>query len=78
LFGLTATFPKIEILPGGEILVVASRCFRNPDGGHEMNAKVYGPDGKQNREFLLGDGINHIQTDAEGRICVGYFDEGIR
>lgn len=77
LFGLTATFPKIEILPGGETLVVASRCYRNPDGSREMNAKVYGPDGKQNREFLLGDGINHIQTDAEGRIWVGYFDEGI-
>jgi len=77
LCGLTATFPKIEILPGGETLVVASRCFRNLDGSHEMNAKVYGPDGKQNREFLLGDGINHIQTDAEGRIWVGYFDEGI-
>ena len=77
LFGLTATFPKIEILPGGETLVVASRCFRNLDSSHEMNAKVYGPDGKQNRGFLLGDGINHIQTDAEGRIWVGYFDEGI-
>ena len=77
LFGLTSTFPKIEMLPDGEILVVASRCFRNPDGSHEMNAKVYGTDGKQNREFLLGDGINHIQTDAEGRIWVGYFDEGI-
>ena len=77
LCGLTATFPKIEILPGGETLVVASRCFRNLDGSHEMNAKVYGPDGKQKREFLLGDGINHIQTDAEGRIWVGYFDQGI-
>ena len=77
LFGLTATFPKIEMLPDGEILVVASRCFRNPDGSHEMNAKIYGTDGKQNREFLLGDGVKHIQTDAEGRIWVGYSDEGI-
>ena len=78
LFGLNATFPKIEVLPGGEILVVASRCFRKSDGTHEMNAKVYGADGKQNREFLLGDGINHVQTDAEGRIWVGYFDEAMR
>jgi hypothetical protein len=77
LFGLTATFPKIEMFPDGEILVVASRCFRNPDGSHQMNAKVYGTDGKQNREFLLGDGVRHIQTDADGRIWVGYFDEGI-
>ena len=77
LFRLKATFPLIEILPDGEILVVASRCLRYSDGTHEMNAKVYGADGKQNREFLLGDGIEHIQTDAEGRIWVGYFDEGI-
>lgn len=77
LFGLTATFPKIEVLPDGEILVVASRCFRNPDGSHEMNGKIYGPDGRQKREFLLGDGINHVQTDAEGHIWVGYFDEGV-
>ena len=77
LFGLNATFPQIEMLPEGEILVVASRCFRNSDGTHEINAKVFGADGKQNREFLLGDGINHVQTDAEGRIWVGYFDEGI-
>ena len=77
LLGLTATFPQIEMLPDGEILVVASRCYRNPNGSHEMNAKVYDQDGKQNREFLLGDGINHIQTDAEGRIWVAYFDEGV-
>jgi len=77
LCGLTAIFPKIEMLPDGEILVVASRCLRNPDGSHEMNAKVYGNDGKQNREFLLGDGVEHIQTDADGRLWVSYFDEGI-
>jgi hypothetical protein len=77
MFGLTATFPQIEMLPDGEILVVASRCSRNPDGSHEMNAKVYDQDGRQAREFLLGDGINHVQTDAEGCIWVGYFDEGV-
>jgi hypothetical protein len=77
LVGLTATFPQVEVLPGDEILVVAPRCYRNPDGSHEMNGKVYNLDGRQSREFLLGDGINHVQTDAEGRIWVGYFDEGI-
>jgi hypothetical protein len=51
LLGLTATFPQIEMLPGGEILLVGSRCSRNPDGSHEMNARVYGQDGRQTREF---------------------------
>jgi hypothetical protein len=77
LSGMTATYPKIETLPGNEFLVVASRCYRNPDGSHEMNAKVYGNDGQLKRKFLLGDGIEHVQTDGEGHIWVAYFDEGV-
>jgi hypothetical protein len=77
LVGMKATFPKIEMLPNNEFLVVASRCWCNSDGSHEMNAKVYGGDGQQKREFLLGDGISHVQTDVEGHIWVGYFDEGV-
>jgi hypothetical protein len=77
LFGLTATFGKVEILPSDEILVVASRCRRKPDGSYEMNAKVYGEDGHLRREFLLGDGIHKVQTNNEGKIWVGYSDEGV-
>ena len=77
LSGLTATFAKIELLPDGEILVVASRCLRHPDGSFELNAKVYDPTGKPKREFLLGDGINHVQADAKGNVWVAYFDEGV-
>lgn len=29
------------------------------------------------REFLLGDGISHVQSDANGNIWTGYFDEGV-
>src|ERR1700683_4824879 len=36
--GMTATFPKVEILPNGKILVVASRCYRSQDGSHDINA----------------------------------------
>ena len=77
LSGLTATFAKIELLPDGEILVVASRCLRHPDGSFELNAKVYDPTGRPKREFLLGDGINHVQADAKGNVWVAYFDEGV-
>ena len=77
LSGLTATFPEIELLPGNEVLVVASRCQRFPDGTHELNARVYDPSGTLKREFLLGDGISHVQADARGNIWVGYFDEGV-
>src|SRR5215813_9061555 len=68
LAGLTATFPHIEMLPNGEILVVAPRCERFQDGGHELNAQVYDRTGTLRREFLLGDGIEHVQADARGNI----------
>jgi hypothetical protein len=74
---LTTTFPMLEILPTGEILVVGNRCWRYTDGSHEMNAKLYDPAGKPIREFSLGDGINHVQADAQGNLWVGYFDEGV-
>ena len=77
LSGLTATFAKVEVLPDGELLIVASRCFRSGDGNYELNAKIFDLDGKQKYAFLLGDGISHVQCDAKGNIWVGYFDEGV-
>jgi hypothetical protein len=77
LSGLTATYPIIEALPDNQVLVVAPRCRRFPDGSHELNAKVYDSSGGLKREFLLGDGIEHVQADVRGNIWVGYFDEGV-
>jgi len=77
ILGLSATFPQIDILPNNEVLVVAPRCQRFQDGTHELNAKVYDRTGTLKREFLLGDGIEHVQIDAPGNIWVGYFDEGV-
>jgi hypothetical protein len=77
LRGLTAAFPQIEVLPSNDILVVGSRCENFPDGTHELNATVFDSTGYPVRQFLLGDGINHVQADARGNIWVGYFDEGV-
>ena len=33
--------------------------------------------GELRRQFVLGDGIKHVQTTAAGDIWVGYFDEGV-
>ena len=74
---LSASFPAVQTLPDSEILVVDSRCQRIPSGGYELNATVYGTDAAVRRRFLLGDGIEHVQTDLKGNIWVGYFDEGI-
>lgn len=77
LSGLTETFPKIDVLAENEILVVAPRCYRSSDGSYDLNATIYDRNGEQQREFLLGDGIKHVQTDGRGNIWVGYFDEGV-
>lgn len=77
LDSVTTTFPKIQPLPDGEILLVGTRAERRPDGSHDLNASVLGPDGMRRREFLLGDGIEDVQTTADGRIWVSYFDEGV-
>lgn len=77
LSSLRATCPKVDLLPEGEVLIVASRCLRYRDGTHELNAQVFGSDGIIRRSFLLGDGIKHIQCDRNGKIWVGYSDEGV-
>lgn len=51
---VTATFPIVQTLPGGDILVVAPRCSRNQDGTHEYNARVYDRIGALAAEFCLG------------------------
>ena len=77
LFALTATFPFIQTLPGDRIIVVGSRCTRSSDGTAELNASIHRADGSVEVRFCLGDGIQHVQVDSEGRLWVGYFDEGV-
>jgi hypothetical protein len=74
---LADTFPLIQLLPDGAVLIVSARCRRYPDGTHDLNARIYDSQGQPREEFLLGDGIQHVQADRKGNIWVGYFDEGV-
>jgi len=67
----------VQLMPGGKVLIVSSRCRRFKDGTHDLNAEIYDSAGKLEREFLLGDGIEHVRVDRRGNIWVGYFDEGV-
>jgi hypothetical protein len=69
-------FPKAQTLPDGRLLAVGARSEWR-DGVGENNAFVYGPDGSVERAACLGDGIEHVQTTADGAVWVGYFDEGV-
>lgn len=69
--------PHVQPLPRGRYLVAGTRVQRFRDGSFEENGYVYGPDGRVEGSFLLGDGIADIQCDSEGKIWTSYFDEGI-
>lgn len=64
-------FPIVEQLPDGRWLIANARSDGNG------NARLFGEDGTEERRFEFGDGIEHIKTDDEGRIWVGWFDEGV-
>jgi hypothetical protein len=69
-------FPFVQPLPDGEVLLVGARCHYR-DGDPEKNAVVFSRYGKVLRRFVMGDGINSVQTTEEGMIWASYFDEGV-
>lgn len=77
LSGIDITFPFVDRLPNGNLLIVGSRAAYYPDGTYDSNALIFGSDGKLIRRVLLGDGIQSVFCDGRGRIWVAYFDEGV-
>ncbi len=68
LAGLDVPGCHVQPLPGGRILAVAAR------GG---TATIFDADGRPSRRGSVGDGIEHMLTTPEGRVWIGYFDEGV-
>jgi hypothetical protein len=64
-------------LPDDRWLLVASRCSRHSDGSADHNGAIVNGAGQLECELVLGDGIEHVQTTADGLIWAGYFDEGV-
>jgi hypothetical protein len=62
----------VQPLPNDELLLVCGRVR-----GETNNARVFNSKGVLQRNFTLGDGIQHVQTTEDGQIWVGYFDEGV-
>lgn len=76
LRGVDQSHPKIQVFPGGSILIVGSRC-KNLPSGPELNAAVYSSNGELEQRFCVGDGIADVQISEHGDIWVSYFDEGV-
>lgn len=70
-------YHNVQPLPDDEFLLVCGRAYyRGPDE-FNLNGKVFSQTGDLRREFLLGDGIQDVQTTVDGNIWVSYFDEGV-
>jgi hypothetical protein len=65
----------VQPLPQSEFLLVSARITYQRR--QDLNARVFSTDGQQKREFLLGDGIEDVQTTSDGYIWTSYFDEGV-
>lgn len=63
-------------VPEGVLLACARSHFYDANN-YEKNGRLYSFDGIFQSDLLLGDGINDLQTTADGTIWTSYFDEGI-
>lgn len=70
-FPLEFDYPAFDELPGGGWIIADARCRQGQD-----NARHLAEDGTVLGRFCLGDAIEHLQCDGEGRIWCGYWDEG--
>lgn len=62
---------------GDELLLVGSRSRYYGRDRYDLNAAVFGGDGSVRRRFLVGDGIQNVQTTDDGLIWTSFFDEGV-
>jgi len=74
---LDVTFPQVDIVADGRVLLVGARCSFRAEGDYDLNGIVIDPLSGRSTRMLLGDGIRGVQVDDLGRIWVSYFDEGI-
>lgn len=70
-------YHDVQPLPTSEILMVCTRSRYHGRDVADLNGRVFGEDGSFRREFLLGDGIQSVQTTTDGMIWTSYFDEGV-
>ncbi|MEV7774393.1 hypothetical protein [Kitasatospora sp. NPDC086791] len=75
LTGVGVSPDLLGLLPGGRVLLAGRRAEESADGW-ERNGLVLGPDGWPARELQLGDDIQALTTDRDGRIWLAFGDEG--
>jgi hypothetical protein len=77
LVRLGVSFPLVQPLPQGEVLIVGARCLHRYYGRCGHNALRFSADGEQVASACFGDGIGHLLATRSGSAWVGYRDEGV-
>lgn len=67
----------VQPLPDSELLLACCRSYRRSPDDFDKNGLIYSRQGLLVREILLGDGIQRLQSTAQGLIWTGFFDEGV-
>lgn len=62
---------------GADLLLVGARSRYYGRDQYDLNAAVFDRSGQPLRRFLVGDGIQSVQTTAGGLIWTSFFDEGV-
>ncbi|MDO3411149.1 hypothetical protein QWJ34_15390 [Saccharibacillus sp. CPCC 101409] len=75
--GESFNYHFIQPLGEDELLLVGARCSYYAHDRIDDNAAVFGRNGAVLRRFVLGDGIQNVQTTAGGLIWTSYFGEGV-
>lgn len=74
---LDITFPICDLFCDGRILLAGARCRWRGTDDFDRNGVIFDPATGQISRILLGDGIANLSIDANDRIWVSYFDEGV-
>jgi hypothetical protein len=61
---------------GDGVLLVGARCYWR-SAGAERNAVAVTWDGRVDRTFTVGDGLQDLRTTPDDRVWASYFDEGV-
>ena len=67
----------IQPIENEYILLASARSRYYSENDFDLNGKVFDQNGNLIREFLLGDGIQHLGVTSDNIIWTGYFDEGV-
>ncbi|WP_198670478.1 hypothetical protein [Oceanicella sp. SM1341] len=74
---LEVAIDHVAMFPDGRVLLAGARSkYRGPDD-HDLNVMIFDPATGRLERFLLGDGLDHVGIDGQGRIWGGYCDEGV-